>query len=151
VSWKEIAAQTAPVLPKDISTRLDDEKSVRGRLEGPVLRLEVIPGFLYGRFNRQEVLAKFSETASRLAGYEVRAQLSELSDDPGSSKRSLDDLKAFKEVRFVLINYINGGISNGKRRISRGLPRQPGEHDEAGSEDAAGFSEDAGRAGEQGI
>ena len=101
VSWKEIAAQTAPVLPKDISTRLDDEKSVRGRLEGPVLRLEVIPGFLYGRFNRQEVLAKFSETASRLAGYEVRAQLSELSDDPGSSKRSLDDLKAFKEVRFV--------------------------------------------------
>lgn len=101
VSWKEIAAQTAPVLPKDISTRLDDEKSVRGRLEGPVLRLEVIPGFLYGRFNRQEVLAKFSETASRLAGYGVHAQLSELSDDPGSSKRSLDDLKAFKEVRFV--------------------------------------------------
>ena len=101
VSWKEIAAQTAPVLPKDISTRLDDEKSVRGRLEGPVLRLEVIPGFLYGRFNRQEVLAKFSETASRLAGHEVRAQLSELSDDPGSSKRSLEDLKAFKEVRFV--------------------------------------------------
>ena len=101
VSWKEIAAQTAPVLPKDISTRLDDEKSVRGRLEGPVLRLEVIPGFLYGRFNRQEVLAKFSETASRLAGYEIRAHLSELSDDPGSSKRSLDDLKAFKEVRFV--------------------------------------------------
>ena len=101
VSWKEIAAQTAPVLPKDISTRLDDEKSVRGRLEGPVLRLEVIPGFLYGRFNRQEVLAKFSETASRLAGYGIRAHLSELSDDPGSSKRSLDDLKAFKEVRFV--------------------------------------------------
>ena len=101
VSWKEIAAQTAPVLPKDISTRLDDEKSVRGTLEGPLLRLEVIPGFLYGRFNRQEVLAKFSETASRLAGHEVRAQLSELSDDPGSSKRSLEDLKAFKEVRFV--------------------------------------------------
>ncbi|MBQ3703091.1 MAG: DNA polymerase III subunit gamma/tau [Oscillospiraceae bacterium] len=101
VSWKEIAAQTAPLLPKDISTRLDDEKSVRGTLEGSLLRLEVVPGFLYGRFNRQEVLAKFSETASRLAGHEVRAQLSELSDDPGSSKRSLEDLKAFKEVRFV--------------------------------------------------
>ena len=101
VSWKEIAAQTAPVLPKDISTRLDDEKSVRGTLVGSLLRLEVVPGFLYGRFNRQEVLAKFSETASRLAGYEVRAHLSELSDGPGSSKRSLEDLKAFKEVRFV--------------------------------------------------
>ena len=101
VSWKEIAAQTAPVLPKDISTRLDDEKSVRGTLAGSLLRLEVVPGFLYGRFNRQEVLAKFSETASRLAGHEVRAHLSELSDGPGSSKRSLEDLKAFKEVRFV--------------------------------------------------
>ena len=33
VTWKEIAAEAAPMLPKDISMQLD-EKSVRGRLEG---------------------------------------------------------------------------------------------------------------------
>ena len=103
VSWREIAAQTAPKLPKDISLQLDNEKNVRGILEGPVLHLEVLPGFLYARFNKQEVLACFSETASRLTGREIRTALSELSDNPTQpqSKRSLDDLSEFKEVRYI--------------------------------------------------
>jgi len=101
VSWKEIAAEAAPGLPKDICMRLDDEKSVRAWVEGPILHLEVLPGFLYGRFNKTEVLAKFSEAATRLAGREVRASLSELTEKPETAKRSLEDLKAFKEVRFV--------------------------------------------------
>ena len=101
VSWQEIAAQAAPMLPMDLRLRLNDPQSVRGRLEGPILRLEVVPGFLYGRFNRPDVLGKLSEAASELAGHEVRAALSELSDDAATSGRSLDELKAFKEVRFI--------------------------------------------------
>jgi hypothetical protein len=77
--------------------------SVRGRLEGSILHIEVLPGFLYARFNKQEVLSCFSETASRLTGREIRAVLSELSDQPtqAQSKRSLDDLSEFKEVRYI--------------------------------------------------
>ena len=102
VTWREIIAQAAPTLPKDLSSmRLDDAKCVRGRMDGAILRLEVMPGFLYGRFNKPDVLAKFSDAASTLAGHEVRAVLTELADHPETSKRSLDDLKAFKEVRFV--------------------------------------------------
>ena len=101
VSWEEIIRETAPALPRDINARLDDEKSVRGHIEGSLLRLEVLPGFLYGRFNRQEVLAKFSEAASRLAGREIRAALSELTDKPGQPGRSIEELRAFKEVRFI--------------------------------------------------
>ena len=104
VSWDEIKAAAGPLLPKDISTRLDDVSSVRGFLEGPVLNLLVVPGFLYGRFNRQDVLGKFSDAASRLAGREIRARLSELTESaeaPAGAKRSLDELKAFKEVRFI--------------------------------------------------
>ncbi|MBQ7692074.1 MAG: DNA polymerase III subunit gamma/tau, partial [Oscillospiraceae bacterium] len=104
VSWAEIKSAAAPLLPKDISTRLDDTASVRAVLDGQVLNLLVVPGFLYGRFNRQDVLAKFSETASRLAGREIRARLSELTEQTETqenAKRSLEDLKAFKEVRFV--------------------------------------------------
>jgi DNA polymerase-3 subunit gamma/tau len=101
VSWKEIAAEAAPTLPRDISMQLNDPKTVRGRLEGQILKIEVMPGFLYGRFNKPEVLAKFSETASRLAGREIRTALSELTDDTEAPRRSLEDLKEFKEVRFV--------------------------------------------------
>ena len=101
VSWKEIAAEAAPTLPRDISMQLNDPKTVRARLEGQVLKIEVMPGFLFGRFNKPEVLAKFSEAASRLAGREIRTALSELTDDPEAPRRSLEDLKEFKEVRFV--------------------------------------------------
>ena len=101
VSWKEIAAAATPSLPRDIAMRLEDEKSVRASLDGPILRLRVLPGFLYGRFNRQDVLAKLSDAASRLTGQEIRAALSELTDEPETAKRSLEDLKAFKEVRFI--------------------------------------------------
>ena len=101
VSWSAICKRVADQLPKDISMRLEDEKSVRARIEGPQLRIEVVPGFVYSRFNRQEILAKFSAAATELAGREIRAVVSPMEDRPGDGKRSLDDLKAFKEVRFI--------------------------------------------------
>ena len=101
VTWQEICQRASDQLPKDISTRLGDEKSVRARLDGPQLRIEVTPGFLFGRFNRQEVLAKFSAAATELAGREIRAVLAPLEERAADSKRSLEDLKAFKEVRFI--------------------------------------------------
>jgi len=86
-----------------VSLRLSDEKSVRGWIEGQVLHVEVVSGFLYGRFNRPDVLSKLAEAAGSLTGQEMRAALSELTDKPipTQSKRSLDDLGAFKEVRYI--------------------------------------------------
>ena len=101
--WEAICKQVAPTLTKDIGTRLGDPKSLRGRIEGGLLKLEVAPGFLHGRVNRQEVLAKFSAAASELCGRDIRAVVSELNDDaaPEPQKRSLEDLRGFKEVRFI--------------------------------------------------
>ena len=99
-TWKDICAKAAGSLPMDIKLRLDDSASVRGKLENGTLRIEVVPGFLYGRFNRQDVLAKFSEAATALAGKEIHALLSELHDEP-RPQRSLDELKQFKEVKFI--------------------------------------------------
>ena len=70
-------------------------------MENGALHIRVVPGFLYTRFNRQEVMGKFSAAATELAGREVHAVLEELSDKPAEAKRSLEDLKAFKEVHFI--------------------------------------------------
>ena len=99
-AWKDICAKVAGALPMDIKLRLDDSASVRGKIENGTLRIEVVPGFLYGRFNRQDVLAKFSEAATALVGKEIHALLSELHDEP-RPQRSLDELKQFKEVKFI--------------------------------------------------
>ena len=100
IRWEDICAKVSGVLPRDISLKLESKNEVRGSVDGALLRIEVAPGFLYGRFNRPDVLARFSAAASELAGHEIRAVLSQLEDKP-RDKRSLDELKQFKEVRFI--------------------------------------------------
>jgi DNA polymerase-3 subunit gamma/tau len=101
LSWDRLRERLAAVLPRELATRLDDEKSIRAHMEGAMLRLEVMPGFLFGRVNRPEVLDKISAEASALAGREIRATATELADTPAAPRRSLDELKGFKEVHFI--------------------------------------------------
>ena len=87
-------------LPMDLKIYIGDDTKLRGRTEGGVLHLEVAPGFVYGRFNRQEVLQKFAAAAGELAGREIRVMLSELKPDE-RPRRDIDELRAFKEVKFI--------------------------------------------------
>jgi len=100
IGWADVCRKAAPQLPRDISLWLDDTKNVRGSIKESQLLIEITPGFVYGRFNKPEVLNKLAAVASELCGRELRPMLSELNEKP-REKRSLDDLKAFKEVRFI--------------------------------------------------
>jgi hypothetical protein len=88
------------VLTRDVALQLDDSKNIKAQIKENVLSIEITPGFIYGRFNKPEVLNKLAAIASELTGREMRATLSEL-NEKAREKRSLDDLKAFKEVRFI--------------------------------------------------
>ena len=101
VNWQALCREVGPLLDRAIAVRLGDAQSVRGRMENGVLHIETLPGFLHARFKRPEVLETFSAAASRLAGQEVRVMLEELTDKPQESKRSLDELRGFKEVNFI--------------------------------------------------
>ena len=99
-TWTEICARVSDRLPMDLKIYIGDDTKLRGRTEGGVLHLEVAPGFVYGRFNRQEVLQKFAAAAGELAGREIRVMLSELKPDE-RPRRDIDELRAFKEVKFI--------------------------------------------------
>ncbi len=73
---------------------------MRGRLEGNVLHVECLPGFLYGRLNKQDVLTTIGKAAEALTGREIRVLLGELRQEE-TKKRSVEELKQFKEVRFI--------------------------------------------------
>lgn len=98
--WEKVRAAVETQLPMELRVCLGDEKRVWGRTDGTTLYVEVLPGFLFGRFNRQEILSKFAEAASAAAGREMRVQLLERKEAP-RQQRSLDELKKFKEVRFI--------------------------------------------------
>ena len=100
VSWEEICRRAKSVLPRDIALLLDDSKNLRAEIKENQLSIELTPGFIYGRFNKPDVLNKLGAVASELAGREIRAKLSELNEKP-RDKRSLEELRAFKEVKFI--------------------------------------------------
>ena len=100
--WAAVCEKARAGLPRDLHIHLGENGSVVPRLENGVLRLEIAAGFIFGRFNKPEVVAKLSAAASAVCGREMRVIVSELTEQaPKPAQHSLEDLKQFKEVRFI--------------------------------------------------
>ncbi len=97
--WAAISRQTAG-LPMEIKMSIGDSNKVRGYVEGDTLHIDVIPGFIHKRFEKPEMLERFAQMARELSGKEMCIKLGDLVEDQRSA-RSLDELKKFKEVRFI--------------------------------------------------
>jgi len=100
LDWKTLCDKVSPGLAMDLKMVLGDDSKINGSVSDGLLSITAANNFVYGRFNKQEVLHKFSKAASELCGREIRANLSELNEN-AREKRSLEDLRAFKEVRFI--------------------------------------------------
>ncbi len=98
--WDGICAAVAPKLPPDLRITLENASKVRGTVDGNTLKIECLPGFVYGRFNRQEVLERFAHAARSQCGRDMRVVLEELDDSAGAT-RNVEELKQFKEVHFI--------------------------------------------------
>ena len=100
--WLAICEKAKAGLPRDLHIYLGENSSVVPRVENGVLRLGIAAGFVFGRFNKPEVVAKLSAAASAVCGREMRVIVSELTEQaPKPAQHSLEDLKQFKEVRFI--------------------------------------------------
>ena len=100
--WAAVCEKAKAGLPRDLHTFLGENGPVVPKLENGVLRLGITAGFIFGRFNKPEVVAKLSAAASKLCGREMRVIISELKEqEPKPAQHSLEDLKQFKEVRFI--------------------------------------------------
>ena len=100
--WAAVCEKAKAGLPRDLHIYLGENSPVVPRVENGVLRLGIAAGFVFGRFNKPEVVAKLSAAASAVCGRETRVLISELTEqEPQKAQRSLEDLKQFKEVRFI--------------------------------------------------
>ena len=98
--WGELCGRILPRLPADMRIYPGDDAKLRGKLTGGVLTLEAERGFIYNRFNRTEILQKFSDCAAELTGRAVNTVLREMDGAP-REKRSLDELRAFPETKVI--------------------------------------------------
>ena len=98
--WGEVRKAVFTKLPMDLRFILDDETKILGWADGEVFRLEAQPGFVYGRFNKPEVLEKFADAVESAAGRRMNVLLSERKSE-ARQQHSLDELRGIKEVRFI--------------------------------------------------
>ncbi len=98
--WPAVKKAVFSRLGRDIRSYLDDETKVFGRRDGEVFRLEVQPGFAYGRFNKPEVVEAFTAALESVTGRTERVLLSEMREEKRQT-RSIDELRGFPEVRFI--------------------------------------------------
>ena len=61
----------------------------------------MVPGFFYNAVNNQAVLMRLREAANAVTGRSLKITISELLEDNDKPKRDIEELRKFKETRFV--------------------------------------------------
>jgi hypothetical protein len=98
--WPKIRSAVLPLVPMDARVSLEDTDRIRGLVEGNTLIIEPQNTFLVQRFQKQDVHQLLAQTAKTVAGRELRVLVRERQPEE-RQKRSLDELKQFKEVHFI--------------------------------------------------
>ncbi len=99
--WSEIIDKAESQLPVGLIPILTDPSMTRCEIDYDTLRLFVQPGFFYNAINNQDILIRIRSAASEVTGRSLKIQLSELSEANQEPTRSLDELRKFKETRFI--------------------------------------------------
>ena len=98
--WPKIRSAVLPLVPMDARVSLEDTDRIRGLVEGNTLIIEPQNTFLVQRFQKQDVHQLLAPAAKTVAGRELRVLVRERQPEE-RRKRSLDELKQFKEVHFI--------------------------------------------------
>ena len=80
---------------------LSDPTQVRCTIENDTMKLMAVPGFFYNMINDQNVLMRLRAAASDVCGRSLKIQMSELTDSFNAPARDINELRKFKETRFV--------------------------------------------------
>ncbi len=99
--WSAIIETAEDNLPIGITHVLTDPSQIVCEVGYDTLHLRAAPGFSYNTINKQDILMRLREAANLVTGRSLKVQLSELGDEPDEPRRSLEELRKFKETRFV--------------------------------------------------
>ena len=98
--WNAVIEKAETELPPGLLPILGDRSQVRCEFGNGAMRLFAVPGFIFNMVNDQQVLNKLRSAASELSGGSMKISIAELADT-GAPTRSLEELKKFKETRFL--------------------------------------------------
>lgn len=99
--WAAIVEKAEDMLPRGVIPILSNPVQTRCTVSFDTLALEVVPGFFFNAVNNQAVLMRLREAAAAVTGRSLKLTISELHEDNSKPKRDIEELRKFKETRFV--------------------------------------------------
>ena len=99
--WTAIVEKAEEQLPRGVIPILTNSAQTRCTVSCDTLALEVMPGFFFNAVNNQAVLMRLREAANAITGRSLKITITELIEDNSKPKRDIEELRKFKETRFV--------------------------------------------------
>ncbi len=96
--WERFVSLVGPKLSRGYAMLFRSPAEASGELNGNVLTVYLSAGILYNGLNNPASIEAMRSAAREMTGRDINVRLAELGD---AMQRSLDELRAFKEVRFV--------------------------------------------------
>ena len=99
--WAAIVEKAEDTLPRGVIPILSNPVQTRCTVSYDTLALEVVPGFFFNAVNNQAVLMRLREAAAAVTGRSLKLTIAELHEDNSKPRRDVEELRKFKETRFV--------------------------------------------------
>ncbi len=99
--WAAIVEKAEEALPRGVIPILSNPAQTRCSVSFDTLALEVVPGFFFNAVNNQAVLMRLREAAAAVTGRSLKITIAELHEDNSKPRRDIEELRKFKETRFV--------------------------------------------------
>ena len=99
--WSDIMDKAESTLPVGLIPILTNPELVQCEVDYSSLQLYIAPGFFYDAINKQDVLMRIRDAANEVTGRSLTVHINDLSAKENKPQRSLDELKKFKETRFI--------------------------------------------------
>lgn len=98
---RAILEKAEELLPYSVIPILTNPAQARITVSSDTLLLEAAPGFAFMQLNNQNVIMRLREAANAVTGRSLKVSVSELESGSTEPRRDIEELRRFKETRFV--------------------------------------------------
>ena len=99
--WQAIIEKADDSLPAGISALLSDPAQVSAEISYESMKIFVTPGFAFNMINKPDTILRIRTAAFEVTGRGLKMQVLEKSSENSAPQRDIEELKQFKETRFI--------------------------------------------------
>ena len=99
--WQAIIDRADAELPPGLIAILSDPAQAKAEISYDSMTVFTAPGFVYNMISKQDTVIRLRAAAQEVTGRSLKIQVSEMRDESSAPARNIEELRKFKETRFI--------------------------------------------------